>query len=100
MSEIDNTQAIMRKFEPILKDLSEHELVILNRMIVERLRLMHKATSLLHLTKFNIGDRVSWDGSDGVIRTGVIIRLNNRTASVKTGDEGYWKVSPQLLRRI
>lgn len=89
----------MRRFEPILKDLSEHELMILNKMVVERLRLMHKAASLLHLTKFNIGDRVSWDGSDGVVRTGVIIRLNRKTASVKTGEEGYWNVSPQLLRK-
>jgi hypothetical protein len=48
-------------------------------MVVERIRLMNKAASLMHLTKFNIGDRVSWDGSDGVVRTGVIIRLNNKT---------------------
>lgn len=97
--EIDNTQAIMRKFEPMLDDLTGQELVVLNKMVVERIRLTNKAASLLHLTKFNVGDRVSWDGSDGVVRTGVIIRLNNKTASVKTGEEGYWKVSPQLLRK-
>ncbi len=100
MSEIDNTQAIMRKFEAILNNLSHHELVILNKMIVERVRLMHKATSLFHLTKFKVGDRVSWAGSNGVTITGVVIRLNNKTASIKTGEEGYWKVSPQLLRKI
>lgn len=99
MSDIDNTHAVMRKFEPMLKDLSHHELRILNKMIVERIRLMHKAESLLHMTKFSVGDRVSWDGSDGVVRTGIIIRLNNKTASVKTEEQGYWKVSPQLLRK-
>jgi hypothetical protein len=100
MSEIDNTHAIIRKFEPMLKDLSQQELLILNKMTAERLRLIHKASSLLHLTKFSVGDRVSWDGSDGVVRTGIIIRLNNKTASVKIGEGGYWKVSPQLLRKV
>jgi hypothetical protein len=99
MSGIDNTQAIIRKFEPVLKDLSEHELITLNKMIVERLRFMHKAASLLHLTKFSVGDRVSWDGRDGLVRAGIIIRLNNQTASVKVGESEYWKVSPQLLRK-
>ena len=99
MSKVDNTHSIIQKFEPLLKELSEHELIVLNKMVVERLRLMHKAGSLLHMTKFNVGDRVSWTGSDGIIRTGIIIRLNNKTASVKIGDEGYWKVSPELLRK-
>lgn len=99
MSDIDNTHAIIRKFEPMLKDLSGQELVVLNKMVVERIRLMNKAASLLHMTKFNVGDRVSWDGSDGIVRTGIIIRLNNKTASVKIDNKGYWKVSPQLLRK-
>lgn len=99
MSEIDSTQAIMRKFESMLKDLNGQELVVLNKMVVERIRLMNKAASLLHLTKFNVGDRVSWDGSDGVIKTGVIIRLNNQTASIKTDEDGHWNVSPQFLRK-
>jgi hypothetical protein len=99
MSELDNTHALMQKFELMLKNLSEQELLILNRMTAKRLQLMHKASSLLHLTKFNVGDRVSWDGSDGVVRTGIIIRLNNKTASISIGEEGYWKVSPQLLRK-
>ena len=99
MPEIDNTHAIMRRFEPLLKDLSGHELTILNQMIVDRIRLMNKAGALISMSTLNIGDRVSWDGSDGIIRTGIIIRLNQKTASIKVGDEGYWKVSPQLLRK-
>jgi hypothetical protein len=99
MSEFDNTHIIMQKFEPLLKELSGRELVVLNKMVIERLRLMHKAESLLHMTKFNIGDRVLWTGSDGTVHSGIIIRLNNKTASVKIGDEGYWKVSPELLRK-
>jgi plastocyanin len=99
MSDIDNTQAIMRKLEPMLRELSRRELVVLNKMVVERIRLMIKAESLLFMTKFSVGDRVSWTGNDGRHHTGIIIRLNNKTASVQIDNEGYWKVSPQLLRK-
>jgi hypothetical protein len=99
MSELDNTEAIIRKFEPILKGLSNHELTILNKMVVERIRIMHKAGALISMSQFTIGDRVSWTGSDGVVRTGIIIRLNHKTASIKLANEGHWNVSPQLLRK-
>ncbi len=99
MSELDNTGAIIRKFEPLLENLSSNELTILNKMVVERIRLMNKAGALVSMSTLNIGQRVSWDGSDGIVRSGVIIRLNRKTASVKTGEKDYWNVSPQLLRK-
>lgn len=99
MSYPDDTQALMRKFEPILKDLTYHQLRVLNHMVVERIRLVQKAGALMHMSQFHVGDRVSWDGSDGMIRTGIIIRLNQKTVSVKTGGEGHWNVPPHMLRK-
>lgn len=99
MNELDNTKAIIRKFEPLLKDLSRYELEILNKMIVNRVNIMNKAESLLAMSEFNVGDRVSWPSRDGNTYTGIIIKLNNKTASVKVDDSGYWNVSPQLLRK-
>ncbi len=99
MSELESTAATIRRFEPLLNGLTHHELTILNRMVVERARLMHKAGALVSMSKLHIGDRVSWDGEDGMVRTGIIIRLNQKTVSVETGDNGYWNVSPQLLRK-
>lgn len=49
---------------------------------------------------FNIGERVFWDGSNGVVHVGAIIRLNRKTISIKTGENGYWNVSPQLLIKV
>ncbi len=99
MSNIDNTQALIRKLEPLLKDLSYHELTVLNKLVLERIRLVHKANTLISMSQFHVGDRVSWDGNDGIVRTGVIFRLNQKTVSVRTGNEGYWNVSPQFLRK-
>ncbi len=38
MSELDNTAAIIKKFEPLLEKLSGYELTVLNKMVVERVR--------------------------------------------------------------
>lgn len=99
MSEADNTNAIIRKFEPILKGLSFYELSVLNRMVVNRIRLMQKAGALVSMSQFHVGDRVSWDGTDGIIRIGIVTRLNQKTISVKTGEKGHWNVTPQFLRK-
>jgi hypothetical protein len=95
----DNTQALIRKFDPLIKDLNYHELTVLNNLIVERIRMLHKAETLMSMSQFHVGDRVSWDSENGVRHTGVVIRLNQKTVSVKTGEEGYWNVSPHFLRR-
>ena len=99
MSELDNTTAIIRKFEPLLEGLTYQELTVLNNMVVERIRLMQKAEALIWMSKFHVGDRVSWMGRDGTTHSGILVRLNQKTVSVKTGDEGQWNVSPQLLRK-
>lgn len=99
MSELDNKAAIIRKLEPLLSNLSGYELTVLNRMIVERVQLRNKAEELISMSKFNVGERVSFNGSDGIVRTGIIIRMNRKTASVKINDNTYWTVSPQLLRK-
>ncbi len=100
MNELDNVHPIIEKFEPILRGMTQYELLVLNKMVVERLRLMEKAESLLSLTKFNVGDNVVWDGSDGKLHSGIILRLNNKTASIKVDRNEHWKVSPQLLRKV
>ena len=99
MSEIDNDAQIRKRFKPILEGINKYELTILNQMVVDRIRIINKASSLMHMSRFHIGDRVSWDGSDGIKRIGIIMRLNQKTASVKVTDSGYWNVSPSLLTK-
>lgn len=99
MSQIDNTQAIIRKFEPVLHGLSLPELNILNQMVVERIRIFQKAGTLVSMSNFHIGDRVMWNSKDGTVKAGIIFRINQKTVSVKTGDKEHWNVSPGFLRK-
>lgn len=80
-----------------LTALSEEELLELNRRIVERLQLIRSARHLTQLARFSIGMAVEFDTDDGRTVSGTIARLNQRTATVVSG-QGRWRVSPSLLR--
>ena len=80
----------------LIKKLGEDDLIFLNRLIVERLKLISQAKSTHQMARFNIGDRVGFQTHNGK-KTGVIIRLNKKTASIRTDDGGDWNVSPLFL---
>ncbi|MBK8505392.1 MAG: hypothetical protein IPL46_26255 [Saprospiraceae bacterium] len=96
MDKSDETSAI-RKFEPLIEKLNFFELSILNRMVVNRMNLIHKAEALIGMSKIQVGDRVSWQSENGEVKSGVVFRMNQKTVSVKVGERGHWNVSPQLL---
>ena len=49
---------------------------------------------------FQQGDTVTFEDRDGRAITGVVVRVNQRTASIGTGDGGTWRVPFQLLRHV
>jgi hypothetical protein len=100
MSESENATAILEKFEPLLEDLTGYELTVLNKMIVERIHLINKANALLAFSTLKPGDHVSWKGSEGIIRKGIILKFNHKTVSVNIDEKSYCNVSPQLLKKI
>lgn len=95
----DDNEVLRKKFEPLLQSLGYNDLQILNNMVVNRMRMIRQAGTLMFMSKFNIGDRVSWIGTDGIKRTGIIIKMNQKTVSVKISTEGYWNISPELLSK-
>jgi hypothetical protein len=80
-----------------IRRMSEEDLRFLNRLIVERLKLIHQARSTAMLAHFSVGDRVSFQSSTGERKTGVIVRLNKKTASIATDDGQQWNVHPAFL---
>jgi transcription elongation factor len=81
-----------------IKRLGEDDLLFLNRLIVERLKLIAQARSTSQMAAFGIGDLVSFYDADGRKREGIVRRLNKKTVSVYTEDGHRWNVPPGLLR--
>lgn len=78
-----------------IKRLNEEDLLFLNRLIVERLKLISQARATTLMTSFTRGDRVGFHTPDGRI-----LRLNKKTISIATDDGHQWNVAPVLLRLV
>ena len=59
-------------------------------------------TAATKARKFQRGDTVTFDDRDGRNITGVIVRINQRTATIGTGtaDGGTWRVPFHMLRHV
>jgi hypothetical protein len=83
-----------------LDQLSEAQLQDLHRRIVERLRFLHQARAHHSMLSFSVGERVSFDTSDGRLIIGVLVRYNKKSVTVLTDDGHRWNVAPTFLRRV
>ena len=52
--------------------------------------------------EFQLGDTVKFDDREGRDITGVVVRINQRTATIETGtaDGGTWRVPFYMLRQL
>jgi hypothetical protein len=80
-----------------IRRMNEEDLRFLNRLIVERLKLLGQARSTAMLARFSVGVRVSFQSTVGDRKVGVITRLNKKTASIATDDGQHWNVHPAFL---
>jgi hypothetical protein len=81
-----------------LSQLTEAELVDLNRRIVERLRMIRQVHAHVKMLEFTIGERV-WFQTDVRKVEGVLVRYNKKSVTVVTDDGERWNVAPGLLQR-
>jgi hypothetical protein len=82
-----------------IDQLTESELVDLNRRIVERLRMLHQMHAHVRMLEFNIGERVSFQTDRHKSVEGMLVRYNKKSVTVVSDDGGRWTVSPGLLRK-
>ncbi len=80
-----------------IRKLNEDDLRFLNRLIVERLKLINQARSTVMLAHFSVGDRVYFPTNTGERKAGIVVRLNKKTASIRTDDGQHWNVHPAFL---
>ena len=83
----------VQKVETLLHELSVRDLIYLNRIIVDRIKHLQKANSLVEMEKFRIGETVSFN-HNGRFITGKVIKFNQKTISVLTEDGHQWNASP------
>jgi len=50
------------------------------------------------MAKFNTGELVEFENSDGHTITGRVIKLNKKTVSILTSGNNQWNVAPVFLR--
>ncbi|HNO23626.1 MAG TPA: hypothetical protein PKK94_11645, partial [Leptospiraceae bacterium] len=62
------------------------QLSYLNRMIIERFRVLEKEKIEKDLQKFRLGEKVAFQDNEGIERKGVVIRINKKSISVHTDD--------------
>ena len=82
----------------VLDLLTEEELVHLNHVVVERLRLMQQIRHHDKIIQFRIGQSVLFADATGRTIRGVVSRHNRKSVTVVTSDGHQWRVSPQLLQ--
>ena len=81
-----------------LSQVTECELIDLNRRIVERLRMIRQVHAHVKRMEFSIGERV-WFQTDLRRVEGVLVRYNKKSVTVVTYEGERRTVSPSLLQR-
>jgi hypothetical protein len=87
-----------RKIEEFIKTLGEDDLHYMNRLIIERLKLLRQHRSTTQMQRFNVGEKVRFTDPDGTVKIATIIRLNKKTVSLVTTGGEQWNVAPGLLK--
>jgi hypothetical protein len=81
-----------------LDQFTEEELVHLNRLVVERLRLIRQVRDHQAMIQFRVGQRVTFTTSAGRTVRGVLTRYNRKSVSVLSEQGQSWTVAPSLIR--
>ena len=82
-----------------VEKLSLEELVDLNRRVVHRIQYLASIKTHAQLSRFDLGDKVSFQ-CDGRVVTGSVIRINRKTLSVHTDDHHHWNIHPKFLTKV
>jgi hypothetical protein len=98
---MNNAPSDLNRLLEALNRLSHDELVHLNREVVERIRFLRQAKTMMEMTKFRTGDLVEFTTDDDRVIVGNAIRVNQKSVTVQPlqPQAGTWRVHPALLRK-
>ncbi len=82
----------------VLDRLTEEELIQLNHIVVERLRLIRQIHSHGKMMNFRLGQRVRFTSTSGQVIRGFVKSHNRKSVTVLSETHGTWRVAPDLLQ--
>lgn len=94
----DSSNPLISEVLARLEQFTEEELVHLNQLIVERLRIMQHVRAHNAMIQFRIGQRVKFTDNTGQEVRGTLTKYNRKSVTVVTDDGMQWTVSPSLLQ--
>ena len=83
-----------------IDQLSEKELIALNRRIVERLKFLEAMRCHTEMMMFKIGEKVWFESKGRRKIMGTLVKYNQKTVTVITEQGEHWNVSPHLLFKV
>lgn len=81
-----------------INSLSKQELYELNELIINRLKEISRQEAAQQVSKYNVTDIVSF-AYEGETRYGVVMRVNQKSVSLKMTDGSECRVSPSFLMK-
>ena len=67
----------LSKVRDLIDHLSEKELMMINQLVVEKLKYIQKSSSLKAMSNFTVGDRICFERNDELV-TGIVKKLNQK----------------------
>ena len=95
MKEID-----IPRIEDFIKTLNQKDLIYLNNLIVNQLKILSQVRSSENMAKFHISQRIFFTAPDGSERKGKIVRMHKKTVTIITDDDEQWNVAPGFLKSL
>lgn len=89
---------ILSKVRDRIDHLLEKELMMINQLVVEKLKYIQKSSSIKAMSNFIVGDRIYFERNDELV-SGVMKKLNQKTISTEIDEEIGWNVAPSFLKR-
>ena len=83
-----------------IDNLSEEELIELNRKIVERLKFLETMHTHHEMMQFIPGEQVTFEPPGRERQIGTLVRFNKKTVTIITESGQKWNVSPHFISKV
>ena len=86
------------RIEDFIKELDIDELILLNKLVVERIKILGQVETSNAMQKFNIGEWVKFEDNNNNLIEGKIIKINKKTILILTRENIKWNVHPTFIK--